>query len=177
MRIAILLCGLVSIAAAALAADEPPALAPGMPAPEFSAPSTAGTNAALAALKGKWVVLYFYPRSFTPGCTAESCSLRDGYAGLQALGAVILGASLDDIERQKKFRDEYHLPFDLLSDSEKVLAKAYQVLGLGGLVAKRHTFIIDPEGKIARIITDVKTGEHDRQVREALQALQAERKK
>jgi peroxiredoxin Q/BCP len=176
MQIGVLFGGVLMAAAVALAGEDSPAVAAGAAAPEFSVPSTAGTNATLAGLKGKWVVLYFYPRSFTPGCTAEACSLRDGYAALQALGAVILGASLDDLERQKKFKAEHNLPFELLADSDKALAKAYNVLGLGGLVAKRHTYLIDPDGKIAQIITDVKTGEHERQVREALEALQAKQK-
>lgn len=144
----------------------------GNKAPDFNAPSTTGKNISLEELKGKWVVLYFYPKSFTPGCTAESCSLRDGYKDIQKMNAVVLGVSLDGIETQKKFKEKYKLSFELLADTEKKISKAYDVLGFGSLYAKRKTFIINPEGKIVHIIDKVTTGSHDTQVLEILRKLQ-----
>ena len=144
----------------------------GQPAPDFKAPSTTGQAASLADYAGKWLVLYFYPKSFTPGCTKESCSLRDGFADIQALGATILGVSVDKLETQDKFKAEHKLPFELLSDADGAVAKAYGVLGLGGFMAKRVTFIINPEGKLAQVLDSVNTGDHDAQVADALRALQ-----
>ena len=141
--------------------------------PDVSAPSTSGKDVRLADLKGSWVVLYFYPKAFTPGCTAESCSLRDGYSEIQKLGATILGVSLDDLATQVDFKAKYHMPFDLLSDSKKEVAKAFDALGIAGLMAQRKTFIISPEGKIAHIFDKVNTGAHDKEVADALKNLQA----
>ena len=145
----------------------------GEAAPDFKATSTAGREVALADFAGQWLVLYFYPKSFTPGCTKEACSLRDGFAGIQKAGAVILGASVDSLETQQKFKAEHRLPFDLLADGDGAVAKAYDVLGLGGFMAKRVTFLISPEGRIARVLADVDTGDHDAQVAAALRELQA----
>ncbi len=144
----------------------------GQPAPDFKAPSTTGQAASLADYSGKWLVLYFYPKSFTPGCTKESCSLRDGFADIQALGATILGVSVDKLETQDKFKAEHKLPFELLSDADGAVAKAYGVLGLGGFMAKRVTFIISPDGKLAQVLDSVNTGDHDAQVADALRVLQ-----
>jgi peroxiredoxin Q/BCP len=148
------------------------AVQPGEAAPDFKAASTAGRELSLGDFAGKWLVLYFYPKSFTPGCTAESCSLRDGYQDIQSAGAAILGVSLDNLETQQKFKAEHKLPFELLSDENAVVAKAYDALGFGGFMAKRLTFIINPEGKVVRIIDSVKTGDHDAQVLELLRELQ-----
>jgi peroxiredoxin Q/BCP len=148
------------------------AIQPGEPAPDFKAAATGGRTVSLGDFSGSWLVLYFYPKSFTPGCTAESCSLRDGYAGLQTLGATLLGVSLDKKETQEKFKAEHKLPFDLIADTDGAVAKAYGALGLGGFMAKRMTFLINPAGQVVRIIDSVKTGEHDKQVAEALRELQ-----
>lgn len=145
----------------------------GEAAPDFKAPSTAGRELALADFTGQWLVLYFYPKSFTPGCTKEACSLRDGFADIQKAGAVILGASVDSLETQQKFKAEHRLPFDLLADRDGAVARAYDVLGLGGFMARRVTFLISPEGKLARVIEAVDTGDHDGQVAAALRELQA----
>ena len=149
----------------------------GDPVPDVSAPSTSGKDVKLSDLKGSWVVLYFYPKAFTPGCTAESCSLRDGYGEIQKLGAKILGVSLDNLPTQVDFKTKYHLPFELLSDSKKEVAKAFDSLGLAGLMAQRKTFIIDPEGKIAWIFDKVNTGGHDEEVAEVLKSLQTKTSK
>lgn len=144
----------------------------GDPAPDFTAQSTGG-EVKLAGLKGKWVVLYFYPKSFTPGCTKESCSLRDGHGALTGLNAVVLGVSLDDLETQRRFKAEYKLPFELIADADKTVSKAYDVLAPMGLFAVRRTFVIDPEGKIARIFESVSVGTHADDVKAELAKLQA----
>ncbi len=141
----------------------------GEPAPDFEAPATNDQTIKLGDFRGKWVVLYFYPKAFTPGCTKEACALRDAYKEIQQLGAVILGVSLDDVDTLKRFKEEYHLPFELVSDADKSISKAYGVLGFGGLYAKRVTFIIDPEGKVAHVFEKVNAAEHDREVLEVLQ--------
>ena len=150
-----------------------PAAAPvvGQPAPAFQAPATDGTTARSADLKGKWVVLYFYPKAFTPGCTAEACALRDGFTKLQEMGAVIYGVSFDDLETLKKFKAEYKLPFELLSDGDKAIAKAYDSVAIAGLAAARKTFIIDPTGNLAYVFEKVNTKEHDREVYDVLMKL------
>jgi thioredoxin-dependent peroxiredoxin len=164
-----MLAGLAAAVATAASAGE---LKIGEAAPDFSAASTAG-EVKLADFKGKWLVLYFYPKSFTPGCTKESCSLRDGFADLQALGAAILGSSFDDVETQKKFKAEHQLPFELLADTKKEVAKAYDSVMIGGLMSARKTYIVSPDGKLAAIIGSVNTGDHDGQVAEELKKLQA----
>lgn len=164
------------------------ALQVGDAAPEFKAMATNDKEINLSDLKGRWVVLYFYPKAFTPGCTAEACALRDSYGDIKKLGVmigdesldkpkidesgtVILGVSTDKVETQKKFKAKYNLPFELLDDSNKKVSKAYEVLGLTG-TAQRKTFIIDPAGKIAYIFEKVKSSEHDREVKEVLAELQ-----
>lgn len=142
-------------------------------APEFEAQATGGKTIRLSDLRGQWVVLYFYPKSFTPGCTAEACTLRDAYEQIQSLDAVILGVSLDNLETQERFKAKYRLPFDLISDHDKKISRAYGVLGIGGLYAKRVTFLIDPEGRIAHIFDEVDPARHDHEVYEKLKQLQA----
>jgi peroxiredoxin Q/BCP len=147
----------------------------GEAAPDFKAQTTKG-EVQLASFKGKWLVLYFYPKSFTPGCTKEACSLRDGYADIQKTGAEILGVSLDSLEKQKKFKAEYKLPFELVADTDKQVTKAFDVLGVAGLVASRYTFIIAPDGKIAHVFDKVDCPGHKDQVLETLKRLQADKK-
>jgi thioredoxin-dependent peroxiredoxin len=157
----------------------------GTPAPDFEAQSTSGKTVKLSDFKGSWVVFYFFPKAFTPGWVAEACALRDSYSKIEEIGVVlpdeevkpkesdivILGISTDTIETQYKFKKEYNLPFDLLSDHDKKITKAYDVLGLTGLTAQRKTFIIDPDGKIAYIFDKVNSGKHDQEVMEVLEEL------
>lgn len=144
------------------------ALKAGDIAPEFSTLSTSGKPVKLSDFKGKWVALYFYPKAFTPGCTQESCNLRDNYQRIQQKNVIILGVSLDNITTQQKFKEKYKLPFELLDDSNKKISRAYDCLGFLSLYSKRKTFLINPEGKIAVIIDKVSTGNHDEQILNAL---------
>lgn len=143
----------------------------GNPAPAFEGPATDGTIVNLAALKGSWVVLYFYPKAFTPGCTTEACALRDGFDDLQKAGVRIYGVSLDTLEKQKKFKAEYRLPFELISDTNKTISRAHETLALMGLYANRKTFIINPEGKIAYVFEKVNPKTHDKDVLAAITRL------
>ena len=145
----------------------------GRPAPDFTGDATGEKEIALSSLRGRWVVLFFYPRSFTPGCTAQACSLRDGHAAIANLNAVVLGVSVDRIERQEEFKTEHRLPYDLIADTDGEIARKFGVLGITGRLARRVTFLIDPQGRVAAIVDRVRTAEHDRQVREELERLQA----
>jgi peroxiredoxin Q/BCP len=137
----------------------------GAKAPAFEAPDQSGKVVRLADFQGKsTVVLYFYPKDDTPGCTAQACSLRDGYAAIQAAGAVVLGVSADDGLSHKAFAEKFHLPFSILADPEKKIIEAYGVkMPLLGF-AKRVTFLIDRQGVVRKVITDTRTKDHDQQV-------------
>ncbi len=118
------------------------------------------------------VVLYFYPKDFTSGCTTEACSFRDDYKLYQEKGAVVIGVSLDSVESHSKFSEKYTLPFTILSDRGKEVAKAYGVLGIGGILAKRVTFIINKDGKITHIFPKVDVKQHSEEVLRALEEAQ-----
>ena len=137
--------------------------------PEFKAPSTSGTIAS-EDLDGKWSVLYFFPKSFTPGCTTQSCSLRDGYSNFDQKNINVIGISTDNLKTQKKFKKDKELPFDLIADSDKQVSQKFGVLGDLGF-ASRITFIVDPEGKIAYVFTNVRVGIHDQEVMEKINIL------
>lgn len=140
--------------------------------PEFSLMDERGRLVSLRDYLGKKVViLYFYPKDFTPGCTAEACSFRDDYKIYEERGAVVVGVSLDSVESHMKFSEKYNLPFLLLSDSRKEVAKAYGVLGTGGFLAKRVTFVIDKEGKIAAVFPKVDVQHHSEEVLKVLDEL------
>lgn len=140
----------------------------GEPAPNFSGLSTGGKTIALEEYKGSWLILYFYPKAFTHGCTIESCGFRDSYAELSKLNAKVIGVSFDDIELQEDFKKANELPFDLISDGDKSIAESYDSVGLMKLYAKRKTFLIDPEGKIAHIFDKVDTGTHPQDIIDVL---------
>jgi thioredoxin-dependent peroxiredoxin len=139
-------------------------------APDFSIPDGGGNLVTLKALRGKTVVLYFYPRDNTPGCTKEACGFRDRYADFQAHDIVILGVSTDDAKKHAKFTQKYDLPFPLLCDTEAELSIAYGVYGLKKFMGKefmginRTTFVIDPDGQIAKIYRKVKAEPHPAEV-------------
>jgi len=139
-------------------------------APDINSTDQNGNPVKLADFLGHKVILYFYPKDDTPGCTAEACSLRDGYAVLLAKGYKIIGVSADSDKSHKKFADKYHLPFPLLPDTSKEIINAYGVWGPKKFMGRaydgilRTTFIIGEDGKILKIIEDVKTKNHADQV-------------
>jgi thioredoxin-dependent peroxiredoxin len=142
-------------------------------APEFSLMNDKGLPVSLKDYRGKnIVVLYFYPKDFTSGCTTEACSFRDDYALYQKKGVVVIGVSLDSVESHSKFSEKYALPFAILSDRNKEVAKAYGVLGIGGLLTKRVTFIIDKNGRITHIFPKVDVKKHSVEVLKAIEELQ-----
>lgn len=149
------------------------ALKVGDPAPDFSLLDQNSKQQSLDNYKGQWLVLYFYPKDDTPGCTTEACEFRDDYYVLREMGVTVLGVSLDDVESHQEFAEKYHLPFPLLSDADATVAIAYGSLTKFGPIkfAKRHTFIIDPRGQIARIYREVKPKEHSDQIISDLKTL------
>ena len=144
----------------------------GTKAPTFEAQDQNGALVRLVDFQGKSsVVLYFYPKDDTPGCTAQACSLRDGFAEIKAAGAVILGVSADNSQSHKAFAEKFHLPFSILADPEKRIIGAYGVkMPLLGF-AKRVTFLIDRQGLVRKVITDTRTKDHDQQVLAFLKAM------
>lgn len=149
----------------------------GAAAPSFTLESSAGKKISLKDLKGKKVVLYFYPKDDTPGCTKEACGFRDGIGELKKLGAVVLGISPDDVESHEKFIKKYSLPFELLADTDHAVAEKYGVwkeksmYGRKYMGIERTTFIIDADGKIAKIFPKVKVDAHSEEVAAALKAI------
>ncbi len=144
-------------------------------APSFELSDQTATVRRLADYRGRWLVLYFYPKDDTPGCTTEACQFRDDILMFRELGVQVLGVSLDDATSHAKFAEKYGLPFPLLADTDGAVAKAYGALTSFGPVryAKRHTYVIDPQGKVAKVYRKVKPKEHSDQLIADLQALQA----
>ncbi len=135
----------------------------GAPAPAFRLQDQAGAWHQLADYRGKWLVVYFYPKDDTPGCTTEACSLRDNIFAFRKLGATVLGVSVDDVASHKEFAEKHSLPFTLLADSSKQMARSYGVLTkMMGLIeyAQRDTFLIDPQGRIAKHWVKVDPNDH-----------------
>jgi thioredoxin-dependent peroxiredoxin len=148
----------------------------GKPAPDFELTSDSGETVRLADFRGKPVVVYFYPRDDTPGCTAQACGIRDNYEAFGERGAVVLGISPDTESSHVKFKQKYGLPFTLLADPEHEVAERYGVWGERRMYGKtymgieRSTFVIDPDGKVARVMRRVKPDTHAEQVLQALPA-------
>ncbi|HXF97018.1 MAG TPA: thioredoxin-dependent thiol peroxidase [Gaiellaceae bacterium] len=148
----------------------------GTPAPDFTLPSDAGEPVSLSSFRGTPVVLYFYPRDDTPGCTAQACGIRDAWGELQRRGAVVLGVSPDSPASHARFKAKHGLPFTLLSDERHEVAERYGVWvekRMGGrrfMGIERSTFLIDREGKVARIMRRVKPDTHAAEVLAALPA-------
>jgi peroxiredoxin Q/BCP len=149
----------------------------GKTAPDFTLPSSTGGEVTLSDLRGKAVVLYFYPRDNTPGCTREACAFRDALGRIKRRGAVVLGVSPDSLSAHEKFKTQHGLNFPLLSDTEKEVAKKYGAFGekvmygrkVKGMI--RSTFVIDADGIVRKVFPRVKVDGHDEQVLEALKAL------
>ncbi len=143
-----------------------PALKVGAKAPEFSLPTAEGKTLSLKDLRGKNVILYFYPKDDTPGCTKEACSFRDNITHIARKNAVVIGVSVDGVEAHRKFSEKYGLPFTLVSDAEKEVVHAYGVwkkkslYGRQYMGTERTTFVIDPRGVITHIFPKVKVDGH-----------------
>lgn len=154
-------------------ADDQPIV--GSPAPEFELPDQTGQLHSLEDYRNQWVILYFYPKDETPGCTTEACEFRDNIFAFRDLNAQILGVSLDDVESHKEFAENHSLPFPLLADTEGTTSTAYGVKTrmFGMTVAKRHTFIIGPDGNVAKHYGKVKPAKHSAQVLADLKELGA----
>jgi peroxiredoxin Q/BCP len=148
----------------------------GKPAPDFELRDDSGETVRLSSLRGKPVVLYFYPKDDTPGCTAQACGIRDAYGEFQNAGAVVLGISPDSERSHTKFREKYELPFSLLADTDHAVAEQYGVWGEKKyrgktyLGVKRWTFVIDEDGNVKKVFPDVKPAEHADDVLDVLQS-------
>ena len=149
--------------------------APGDKAPDFRLQDQNGDWQSLEQHRGKWVALYFYPKDDTPGCTKEACAFRDNIFAFDALDAVILGVSLDDVESHAEFAEKYSLPFSILADTEKQAASAYGVIRKMAFMemASRESFLIDPEGNVVRHYQKVDPEKHSEEVLADIRALSA----
>lgn len=163
----------IAIASVAFAAEQ---FEIGQPAPEFELFDQTGQLHSLEDYRDQWVVLYFYPKDDTPGCTTEACQFRDNIFAFKKANAQILGVSFDDVESHKKFAEHYNLPFPLLADVQGLAADAYGVRTrmLGMQVAKRETFLIDPKGNLAKHYEDVEPKTHSAEVLSDLAELTTE---
>jgi thioredoxin-dependent peroxiredoxin len=174
-HLALLFAALLGFTGLALA-DAP---AVGSVAPAFKLQDQAGKWHSLSDYKGKWVVLYFYPKDDTPGCTTEACAFRDNIFAFDKEGAAVLGVSVDNVGDHKAFSEKHSLPFTLLADPTKAVTKEYGVLKtyMGVMeMARRDTFIIDPQGRVAKHYETVNPDGHSKVVLEDLQALKAAQK-
>jgi peroxiredoxin Q/BCP len=152
-------------------------LNPGQRAPSFSLPDDRGDVVSLESLRGKPVVLYFYPKDDTPGCTTQACGLRDDWQALAATGAAVYGISPDGPARHEAFRAKYQLPFSLLADEDHAMAEAYGVWGEKSMYGRKYmgmlrtTFILDAKGVVRHVLEKVKPKEHAAQVQALLKEM------
>src|SRR6187401_3641633 len=150
----------------------------GKPAPDFELATDTGERVKLSDFRGQPVVLYFYPKDDTPGCTVEACAFRDASKELKKLGAKVLGVSPDDVESHEKFRDKFQLNFPLLADPDHKVAEKYgawrekNMYGKKTMGIQRSTFVIDAEGKVAKVWKAVQVDGHDQSVIDAIEQLQ-----
>lgn len=153
----------------------------GRKAPDFTLPDQNGDTHKLSSYKGNWVLIYFYPRDNTPGCTKEACAIRDEWKAFKRLKLKVLGISTDPVKKHASFVEKFQLPFPLLADEEKQVVNKYGVWGLKKFMGReyegtfRKSFLIDPEGKIAKVYEKVKPTEHAVEVLTDLRALTRER--
>ncbi len=151
-------------------------LQPGDKAPDFTGTDENGRSISLADYKGKKLILFFYPKDNTPGCTAEACNLRDNYQLLKSKGFELLGVSPDGADAHQKFKEKFNLPFPLLADTDKTVLKAYGAWGPKSMYGKifdgvnRSTFVIDENGVIVQVFSKVKTSDHAEQILKAIGA-------
>ena len=173
LAIAAVFVAALAISSLAVFAASPPAV--GTAAPDFTLPSQEGAPVSLKDYQGKWIVLYFYPKDFTSGCTVEAHNFQRDLAQYEQKGVTILGVSVDGADSHKQFCTKEGLNFKLLADTDHKVSEAYGSLTNMGLVkfAARHTFIIAPDGKIAKVYTDVNPRQHSEEVLAALTELQA----
>lgn len=145
----------------------------GKPAPDFNLPDQNGQAHTLQEYRGKWLVLYFYPKDDTPGCTQEACAFRDDLKQITELGAQVVGVSVDDTSSHAEFARKYHLPFPLLADQTTEMAARYGALTDLFLIkfARRYTFLIDPQGNISKVYLSVETSRHSKQIIDDLQKI------
>jgi len=172
---ALLVFSALFVARAARAGDLPEV---GKPTPDFRLPDQHGKLHALQDYRGQYLVLYFYPKDDTPGCTQEACAFRDDLNQITAMGAQVVGVSVDNSNSHAEFATKYHLPFPLLSDKSGAVADSYgALLNLGILkMARRFTFLIDPEGNLVKAYLAVETSRHSQEIIADLKKLTAERK-
>jgi peroxiredoxin Q/BCP len=137
----------------------------GVEAPDFTLSDQDGEPVSLSGLRGRWVLVYFYPEADTPGCTVQACSVRDRAADYESANAVVLGVSPDPVPALRAFADKYGLAFTLLSDQDRAVAQSYE------LSSPRSSVLVDPEGRVARVFPKVKPAEHDDLVLGALREL------
>lgn len=153
------------------------AVAEGAAAPDFTAKDQHGRTVSLGQFRGQVVVLYFYPKDDTPGCTKEACGFRDEYDKLQRAGAAVLGVSTDSVASHEKFARKYNLPFSLVADEAREIVKAYGVWGKKKFMGREYegthrvTLLIGPDGVVRRVWTEVKPAEHAAEVLAAVEAL------
>jgi peroxiredoxin Q/BCP len=145
----------------------------GMPAPAFALQDQSGRLVRLSDFKDQWVLLYFYPKDDTPGCTREACGLRDRHSGLSALGLQVLGVSLDSVDSHRRFAEKFHLPFPLLADADHAVCRAYGTLVnlFGFKVPRRSSFLIGPDGIIRKVFPKVHSAVHPQEVADTLQRM------
>ena len=146
----------------------------GRAAPEFKLKNSYGELVSLKEFKGEWLLVFFYPKDDTPGCTKEACSLRDNFTEIKKLNANVLGISIDSSESHKEFKEKYNLPFMLLSDPDGETAKKYGALNNFFIfkLAKRQSFIIDPKGVVRRVYRDVSPSNHAQEIKNDLEAFE-----
>jgi|TARA_B110000438_G_scaffold220034_1_gene213070 peroxiredoxin Q/BCP len=172
LAIAATLTGVIMFFSSQVAQADTPEV--GQPAPSFKLPDQNGKIHTLNSFRGKWLALYFYPKDDTPGCTEQACKFRDDLHKLEALGANVVGISVDNTASHAKFAEEYNLPFPLLADKNGETAAQYDSLLNLVIVkfAKRNTFLIDPDGKVAKIYLSASTSRNSIEVIEDLKKLQ-----
>lgn len=170
--VALIVFAALLVARAARAGELPEV---GKPAPDFNLPDQHGKYHTLQEYRGKWLVLYFYPKDDTPGCTQEACAFRDDLNQISELGAQVVGVSVDDTDSHAEFAKKYHLPFPLLADKTAATADEYGALMNLWLIkfARRYTFLIDPQGNVGKVYLSVETSRHSKQIIDDLKKLTA----